>query len=89
MAKNGNPFTAIDKNDEWVSMGIKQGFRYQVEEAADALELSLSTKMVVHLVHNYVQQMLKLHRMMDRQFCDILLCWGLDVMKLMDTELSI
>jgi hypothetical protein len=79
--KNGNPFTAINTYDKWVSMGIRQGFRDQVEQSAKASESSLSKQMMVHLAHKgtvhrifltllmeSVQQFLKLHRMIDCQF---------------------
>jgi hypothetical protein len=80
-AKNGHPFAAIDTYDKWVSLGIRQGFRNKVEKSAQALESSISKQMMVHLAHKgtahrifltllteSVQQLLKLHRMMDCQF---------------------
>jgi hypothetical protein len=80
-AKNGHPFADIDTYDKWVSLGIRQGFRDKVEKSSQALESSISKQMMVHLVHKgtahrifltllteSVQQLLKLHRMMDYQF---------------------
>jgi hypothetical protein len=89
IAKHGFPFTAIDNYDKWVSMGIKQGLRDQAEESVTALESSLSKQMMVHLAHKgnarrifltllteSLQQMLKLHRMMDNQFLRYLTVLG-------------
>jgi hypothetical protein len=66
---------------KWVSTGTRKGFRDQVEVAVKALEMMMIHRMGVHLVHktvahrifhtsltDSVQQMLKLHRMMDGQF---------------------
>jgi hypothetical protein len=77
----GHPFAAVDVYDEWISAGTRKGFRDQMEIAVKALETALIRKMGVYLVHkpdaqrifrtlltDYVQQMLKLHRMMDDQF---------------------
>jgi hypothetical protein len=50
-AKNGHPFAAMDTYDEWVSLGIQQGFRDKVKKSAQALESSLSKQMMVHLAH--------------------------------------
>jgi hypothetical protein len=62
-------------------LGIRKGFRDKVEKTAQALESSLSKQMMVHLAHKgtahrilltllaeSVQQLLKLHRMMECQF---------------------
>jgi hypothetical protein len=62
-------------------LGIRQGFRDKLETSAQALEYSLSKQMMVHLAHEgtvhrifltllteSVQQLLKLHRIMDCQF---------------------
>jgi hypothetical protein len=62
-------------------LGIRQGFRDKVEKSVQALESSISKQMMVHLAHKgtahlifltllteSVQQLLKLHRMMDCQF---------------------
>jgi hypothetical protein len=72
-----------------VSWGIAQGFRDKVEKSAQALESSISKQMMVHLAHKgtahrifltllaeYVQQLLKLHRMMDCQFLRCLTALG-------------
>jgi hypothetical protein len=80
-AKNGHPFAAIDTYDKWVSLGVRPGFRDKVEKSAQALESSISKQMMVHLAHKgtarrifltliveSVQQLLKLHRIMDCQF---------------------
>jgi hypothetical protein len=80
-AKNGHLFAAIDTYDKWIYLGIRQGFRDEVEKSAQALESSISKQMMVHLAHkgtahqiflNFltesVQQLLKLHIMMDCQF---------------------
>jgi hypothetical protein len=81
VAKNGHPFAAIDSYDKWIYTIPKRGFRDQIEEAARTLEETMSNRMLVHLGHKHndhrifltlltdsVQKMLKLHRMMDRQF---------------------
>jgi hypothetical protein len=81
VAKNGHPFAAIDSYDKWISTGLKRGFNDQIEEVARTLEATMSKRMLVHLGHKHnahpifltlltdsVQQMLKLHRMMDSQF---------------------
>jgi hypothetical protein len=81
VAKHGHPFAAIDSYDKWISTGLKRGFRDQIEEAARMLEATMSKRMLVHLGHKHnarcifltlltdsVQQMLKLHQMMDSQF---------------------
>jgi hypothetical protein len=80
-AKNGHPFATIDTYYKWVSLRIRKGFRDKVEKSTQALESSLSKQMMVHLAHKgtahcifltllteSVQQLLKLHRMMDCQF---------------------
>jgi hypothetical protein len=80
-AKSGHPFSAIAKYSDWESIGIKKGFRDLVEEIVRALEASTSKSMSVHMTHKVaahrilltlltdsVQQMLKIHRMMDAQF---------------------
>jgi hypothetical protein len=80
-ARNGHPFSAISEYSKWESTGIKRGLIDQVEEGVKALEASLSKSMSVHIPHKVeahrilltlltdsVQQMLKLHRMMDAQF---------------------
>jgi hypothetical protein len=80
-AKNGHPFAAIDTYDNLISLGIRQGLRDKVEKSAQALESSISKQMMVHLAHKEtahrilltlltasVQELLKLHRMMDFQF---------------------
>jgi hypothetical protein len=82
-ARNGHPFYAISEYSKWESTGIKRGFRDQVEEGVKALEASLSKRMSVHMPHKVeahrifltlltesVQQMLKLHRMMDAVFAE-------------------
>jgi hypothetical protein len=64
----------------WVSKGTHKGFRDQVEVGVNALETMMIRRMWVHLVHkpvaqqifhtsltDSVQQLLKLHRMMDSQ----------------------
>jgi hypothetical protein len=101
-AKNGHPFTAIDTYDKWFSMGIRQGFRYQVEQSVNALESSLSKQMMFHLAHKEtdhhmfltlltesVQQLLKLHRMMDCQFCGTAQFWEQGARRKLDIELPI
>jgi hypothetical protein len=80
-AKNGHLFAAIDTYDTWIYLGIRQGFIDKVEKSAQALESSISKQMMVHLDYKgtahlifltllteSVQQLLKLHRMMDFQF---------------------
>jgi hypothetical protein len=80
-ARNGHPFFAISEYSKWESTGIKRRFRDQVEEVVKALEASLSKRMSVHMPHKVedhrifltiltdsVQQIFKLHRMMDAQF---------------------
>jgi hypothetical protein len=89
-AKNGHPFAAIDTYDKWVSLGIRQGFRDKMETLAQALESSLSKQMMIHLAHKgaarrifltllteSVQQLLKLHKMMDCQFLCYLTVLGI------------
>jgi hypothetical protein len=91
-AKNGHPFAAIDTYDKWITLGIRQGFRDKVEKSAQALESSISKQMMVHLAHKgnahriflallteSVQQLLKLHIMMDCQFLRYLRVLGVAV----------
>jgi hypothetical protein len=81
VATNGHPFAAIDSYDKWTSTGLKRVFRDQIEEATRTFEGVMSKRMPVHLWHKYndhrifltlmtdsVQQMIKLHQMMDRLF---------------------
>jgi hypothetical protein len=78
---SGHPLNDIDQYDKWVSNGTRQGFIDQAEESSKSLESSMSKRMLVHLAHKgnahrvfltlvtySVQQILKLHRMMGRQF---------------------
>jgi hypothetical protein len=80
-AKNGHPFSSISDFSKGESTGIKKGFRDQVEDKVRALESSLSRITNVHMTHKVeahrilltlltdsVQHMLKLHRMMEVQF---------------------
>jgi hypothetical protein len=79
-AKNGHPFDAISEYSKWESTGIKKGFRDQAEDGVKALESFLSRGVSVHMTHKVeahrmflalltylVQQMPKLHRIMDAQ----------------------
>jgi hypothetical protein len=67
--------------DKWVSKGTHKGFRDQIEVGVKALETMMIHRMGANFVHkpvaqrifhtllmDSVHQMLKLHRMMDRQF---------------------
>jgi hypothetical protein len=47
VAINGHPFAAIDSCDKWVSTGLKNRFRAEVEDATKALKSTLSIRMVV------------------------------------------
>jgi hypothetical protein len=80
VAKNCHPFAAIDSYEKLISAGLKRGFCDQIEEAARTLEATMSNRMLVYLGHKHnahrifltlltdsVQQMLKLHCMMDIQ----------------------
>jgi hypothetical protein len=80
-AKNGHPFPAISDYSKWESMGIRKGFRDEVEDGDMTLESFLSRSMIVHMTHKVkahrifitlltdsVQHILKLHRMMEAQF---------------------
>jgi hypothetical protein len=77
-AKNGHHFAAISEYSKWESTGIKKVFWDQVEDGVKALELSLSRRISVHMTHSVeahrmlltlltdsVQQMMKLHLMLD------------------------
>jgi hypothetical protein len=80
-AKNGRPFCAILDFNKWESTGIRKGLCDQVEEGVRALEYSLYRSMIIHMMHkveaqrivltlltDLVQHMLKLHSMTDTQF---------------------
>jgi hypothetical protein len=80
-ARNGNPFSVIVHCSDWESTGIKKGISDLVEEGARALKASISKTKSVQITNKVedhqmfltrltesVQQMLKLHRMMDAKF---------------------
>jgi hypothetical protein len=69
------------KYSDWESTGIKKRFRDLVKESVRDLEASTAKRMSVHMTHKVeahrifrilltdsVQQMIRLHRMMDAQF---------------------
>jgi hypothetical protein len=81
VARNGHPFADIDSYDKWFSTGLKKCFHDQVVDAAKTFETTLSRRLVVQLGHKHnarrifitllidsIQNMLKIHRMMDGRF---------------------